>query len=76
MDGASDGAILIIFTEIFHLFREWESVKMDVRLSPMRPVLAESLPFTPFVNHRVQQVLKDFHCLHVGEEDSFCITKV
>ena len=49
---------------------------MDVRLSPMRPVLAESLPFTPFVNHRVQQVLKDFHCLHVGEEDSFCITKV
>ena len=46
--------------------------------SPMRPVLAENLPmyFIPFVNHRVQRVLKDFHCLHVDEEDSLCSTKI
>ena len=52
---------------------------MDVSLSPMRPVLAENLRFlfTPFVNHRVEHFLKDFHCPHLVEEDSpFCVTKV
>ena len=49
-----------------------------MNVSPMRPVLTENLPmyFIPFVNHRVQQVLKDFHCLHVDEKDSLCITQV
>ena len=48
-------------------------------LAPVRPALAENrLPtyLLPFVNQRVQHVLKHFHCLHVGEKDSFCVTKV
>ena len=53
---------------------------MKMNSSPMRPVLAENnlaFLFTPFVNHRVQQVLKDFYCLHLDKEDSsFCVTKV